>query len=148
MQIKKPQQWGDQFRQGVIKHVLPAVDSADRQVRVLIAIKEPLAESHKGAQVRYNDYVDVVLFGREFENVYELSNDALNENNQLWVVDNRNTLQLRDVSVVYKGRYHLWANVDAQAGDQILETRLQIASQGMSVRVAAQVNQAADEAGL
>jgi len=148
VQIKKPQQWGDQFRQGVIKHVLPAVDSADRQVRVLIAIKAPLSETHKGTQVRYNDYVDVVLFGREFENVYELSNDALNENNQLWVVDNRNTLQLRDVSVVYKGRYHLWANVDAQAGDQILETRLQIASQGMAVRVAAKVNQAADEAGL
>lgn len=148
VQIKKPQQWGDQARQGVIKHILPAVDSADRQVRVLIAIKEPLADAYKGTQVRYNDYVDVVLYGREFENVYELSNDALNENNQLWVVDNSNTLQLRHASVVYKGRYHLWANVDAQAGDQILETRLQIATPGMAVRIAAQANQAADEASL
>ena len=92
--------------------------------------------------------MNVTLYGRQFDNVYQLSNDALNADNQLWVVDNKNTLQLRDVSIVYKGRYHVWANVDAQLGDQILATRLQIASQDMAVRVAAQANAAADEASL
>ncbi len=146
--ISKPQQWGDQYREGIIKHILPAVDSADRQVRVLIAIKKPLGDAFKGTQVRYNDYVDVMLYGRALENVYQLSNDALNENNQLWVVDNKDQLQLRDVNIVYKGRYHLWANVDAQAGDQALQTRLQIAAPNMPVRIAVDANRAADEASL
>lgn len=148
VEIKKSQQWGEQSREGTIKHILPAVDASDRQVRVLIAIKEPLSDAHQGLKIRYNDYVNVTLYGRQFDNVYQLSNDALNADNQLWVVDNKNTLQLRDVSIVYKGRYHVWANVDAQLGDQILATRLQIASQDMAVRVAAQANAAADEASL
>lgn len=148
VEIKKSQQWGEQSREGIIKHILPAVDASDRQVRVLIAIKEPLSDAHQGLKIRYNDYVNVTLYGRQFDNVYQLSNDALNADNQLWVVDNKNTLQLRDVSIVYKGRYHVWANVDAQLGDQILATRLQIASQDMAVRVAAQANAAADEASL
>lgn len=148
VEIKKSQQWGEQSREGTIKHILPAVDASDRQVRVLIAIKEPLSDAHRGLKIRYNDYVNVTLYGRQFDNVYQLSNDALNADNQLWVVDNKNTLQLRDVSIVYKGRYHVWANVDAQLGDQILATRLQIASQDMAVRVAAQANAAADEASL
>lgn len=148
VEIKKSQQWGEQSREGTIKHILPAVDASDRQVRVLIAIKEPLSDAHRGLKIRYNDYVNVTLYGRQLDNVYQLSNDALNADNQLWVVDNKNTLQLRDVSIVYKGRYHVWANVDAQLGDQILATRLQIASQDMAVRVAAQANAAADEASL
>lgn len=148
VEIKKSQQWGEQSREGTIKYILPAVDASDRQVRVLIAIKEPLSDAHQGLKIRYNDYVNVTLYGRQFDNVYQLSNDALNADNQLWVVDNKNTLQLRDVSIVYKGRYHVWANVDAQLGDQILATRLQIASQDMAVRVAAQANAAADEASL
>ncbi|MGB3665364.1 MAG: efflux RND transporter periplasmic adaptor subunit [Bermanella sp.] len=148
VEIKKSQQWGEQSREGTIKHILPAVDASDRQVRVLIAIKEPLSDAHQGLKIRYNDYVNVTLYGRQLDNVYQLSNDALNADNQLWVVDNKNTLQLRDVSIVYKGRYHVWANVDAQLGDQILATRLQIASQDMAVRVAAQANAAADEASL
>lgn len=148
VEIKKPQQWGDQSRQGVIKHILPAVDSADRQIRVLIAIAEPLADAYQGTQVRYNDYVDVVLYGRKFTHVYQLTNDAINENNQMWVVDDNNTVQLRNVKVVHKGRYHVWANVDTQPGDQALKTRLQIATPGMAVRIAAQANRAADEASL
>jgi RND family efflux transporter MFP subunit len=148
VQIKMPQQWGDQSRQGVIKHVLPAVDSADRQVRVLIAIKEPLAEAYEGKQIRYNDYVDVVLFGREFSNVYELASDAINHNNQVWVVDDNNTLQLRRTDIVYKGRYHTWAYVDKESGDQFLQTRLQIAAPGMAVRIASKASKVADEASL
>ena len=148
VQLKMPQQWGDQFRQGVIKHILPAVDSADRQVRVLIAIKEPLADAYKDTQIRYNDYVDVVLFGREFAEVYELSSDAINEDGQIWVVDDNNTLQLRRADIVYKGRQHIWAHVDKAPGDQFLQTRLQIATPNMAVRTAPKASKAADEASL
>ena len=148
VQLKMPQQWGDQFRQGVIKHILPAVDAADRQVRVLIAIKEPLADAYKDTQIRYNDYVDVVLFGREFAEVYELSSDAINEDGQIWVVDDNNTLQLRRADIVYKGRQHIWAHVDKAPGDQFLQTRLQIATPNMAVRTAPKASKAADEASL
>jgi RND family efflux transporter MFP subunit len=141
-------QWAGESREGKIKHILPSVDATDRQMRVLITIENPLGDEFKHFVVRYNDYVDVTLFGRSLENVYELSNDALNDNNQLWVVDNKNQLQLRDVNIVYKGRYHLWANVDEQDGDQVLQTRLQIASPNMSVRIAAEASRAADEASL
>jgi len=141
-------QWSGKTRDAKIKHILPAVDASDRQVRVLISVDDPLHREDESLAVRFNDYVNVTLYGRLLENVYELSNDALNSENQLWVVDSKDRLQLRNVNIVYKGRYHLWANVDAQQGDQILETALQIASPNMPVRIAASANRAADEASL
>lgn len=146
--VIKKAQWGDQTRKARIKHILPSVDASDRQMRVLIAIENPLGDAFPQSAVRYNDYVDVTLIGRTLENVYELSNDALNNENKLWVVNSQDQLQLRDVTVVYKGRYHLWATVDAQQGDQALVTRLQIAAPNMPVRIVAAANRAADEASL
>ncbi|NVK37154.1 MAG: efflux RND transporter periplasmic adaptor subunit [Gammaproteobacteria bacterium] len=146
--ISKSDQWGEQTRQGKIKQVLPSVDESDRQVRVLIAIEAPLHESYKQTPVRYNDYVSVTLFGRALDNVYALSSDAINDANQLWVVDKNDQLQLRNIHVVYKGRRQVWANVDAQPGDQKLESSLQVAAVNMPVRVLPKANRAADEASL
>lgn len=146
--LSKPGQWGDNTRQGKIKQVLPAVDELDRQVRVLIAIDGPLHENNKLTPVRFNDYVSVTLFGRTLGNVYELPTDAINGDGQLWVVDKNDQLQLRKISVVYKGRRQIWANVDAQPGDQKLVSSLQIAAVNMPVRVLPQANRAADEASL
>ncbi|GAA6134196.1 efflux RND transporter periplasmic adaptor subunit [Oceaniserpentilla sp. 4NH20-0058] len=132
-------------RTAYVKNILPSVDAADRQVQVLIGIKQPL-DSHADFAVRFNDYLNVTIFSHVLSNVYEFNSNALNEDGTLWVVDANNHLQLRQTQLVYKGRQKVWANVEAQVGDQLLLSRLQVASVGMPVRIQKQVNLTADEA--
>lgn len=132
-------------REAYVKQILPSVDAADRQVRVLIGIKQPLDKQAQFA-VRFNDYLNVTLFSHVLTNVYEFNSGALNDDGTLWVVDANNHLQLRQTQLVYKGRQKVWANVEAQVGDQLLLSRLQVASVGMPVRVQKQFDLQADEA--
>ena len=120
-------------RTGYVKNILPAVDANDRQVRVLVAIKEPLKVAPFA--VRFNDYVNVTLSAKALENVYQLSIDALNDDQTIWVVDKESKLQLRQVEIIYKGRHHIWVKLDMKDGDAVLKSRLQIAAPGMPVRV-------------
>ncbi len=124
-------------REGTILSILPQVDETDRQVRVLISIEDPLALSSDATAIRYNDYVQVTLFGRLLENVVQLKTDDLNGQSELWVVDRDFTLQKRAVNVIYSGRMNTWAKVDKKLGDQLLSSPLALARIGMTVRVPA-----------
>ena len=122
-------------REGSILSILPQVDETDRQVRVLISIEDPLALNSDTGVIRYNDYVQVTLFGQLLEDVVQLKTDDLNGQNEIWVVDSDLTLQKRSVSVVYSGRIVTWAKVDKKLGDQLLSSPLALAKIGMPVRV-------------
>ena len=126
----------NEIRQGKILSILPQVDETDRQVRVLISIEDPLALNGPGSAIRYNDYVQVTLYGRAFDNVVQLKTDDLNGQQYIWVVDGQNQLQKRAVEVLYSGRVTTWARTKTQAGDQLLGSSLTLARIGMTVRVA------------
>ncbi len=126
----------NEVRQGKILSILPQVDETDRQVRVLISIEDPLALRGAASAIRYNDYVQVRLYGRTFDNVVQLKTDDLNGQPFIWVVDGQTQLQKRSVEVLYSGRVTTWARVTTHAGDQLLGSRLTLARIGMTVRVA------------
>lgn len=122
-------------REGKILSILPQVDETDRQVRVLISIEDPLALNSDVSAIRYNDYVQVTLFGQQLENVVQLKTDELNGQQDIWVVDKNLTLQKRVVNVIYSGRMMTWANVDKKIGDQLLSTPLALSKVGMPIRI-------------
>jgi RND family efflux transporter MFP subunit len=122
-------------REGKILSILPQVDETDRQVRVLISIEDPLALNSDVSAIRYNDYVQVTLFGQQLENVVQLKTDELNGQQDIWVVDKNLTLQKRVVNVIYSGRMMTWANVDKKIGDQLLSSPLALSKVGMPIRI-------------
>jgi len=124
-----------QTRTGKILSILPQVDGSDRQARVLISIEDPLALSSDKSPIRYNDYVQVTLYGQSFENLIQLSSDDLNGDLKVWVVDKDLKLQKRSVQVLFKGRVTTWARVAIQSGDELLDSRLAITRVGMDVRL-------------
>ncbi|MEY8205224.1 MAG: HlyD family efflux transporter periplasmic adaptor subunit [Bermanella sp.] len=128
-------QGSDETRTGKILSILPQVDGSDRQARVLISIEDPLALSSDTSPIRYNDYVQVTLYGQRFENLVQLSSDDLNGEQNVWVVDKELTLQRRPIEVLFKGRVTTWARVDMQAGDELLSSRLAVPRVGMEVRL-------------
>ncbi len=113
-----------------ILHVLPQVDTVDRQAKLLISIKDPLALT---PGILMGDYVDVRLFGREILNAYEISSQYLIDENSVWVVNDKK-LYKRQLNVTYQGREHVWVNSGFQAGDQLLVSKLGTITEGTPVR--------------
>jgi RND family efflux transporter MFP subunit len=123
-------------RQGKILTILPQVDAKDRQARVLVSLDNPLAlDQQDSVAIRYNDYVQVSLFGKAFDDAAKIETDTLNGSNKVWVVDESMQLQHRDVSVLYSGRKFSWVNIASKAGDKILISSMDAPSVGQTVRL-------------
>lgn len=127
-----------QTRAAQVLTILPQVDAADRQARILISIEDPLLlnETTNGTvAIRYNDYVQVTLFGEKFDGASLIKADSLNKSGNIWVVDSSMQLQNRQVEVLYSGREYSWVNIAGKAGDQILVSQLDNPKIGMALRL-------------
>lgn len=124
-----------QYRIARILNVLPQVDSADRQVRIMLAADDPM-NPQTGPVVLVNDYVQVRLFGREIQEAYVVPRRLVSSTGEVWVV-NSGKLALRPVEVIYAGREDVWINTGFEEGDQLLLSQVDSAVPGMAVRVAA-----------
>lgn len=129
--------WHDKSRVAEVLNVLPAVDSSDRQARVVLSLKDPL-NAVNGPKVLVNDYLNVTLFGRVVASSYVVPREYLNDENRVWVVAD-NTLEIRDVEVEYLGRDQVWISTGFKSGDQLLASKVDAAVPGMRVRVAGYV---------
>ncbi len=123
------------YRQARLLHILPQVDSADRQVRIVLAVDDPM-NAQAGPIILVNDYVQVRLSGREIKDTYVVPRRYLNSDNTVWVV-NDSALALRSVKPVYAGRDNVWIESGFEEGDMLLESQIDTAVDGMKVRVAA-----------
>jgi RND family efflux transporter MFP subunit len=119
-----------------ILHVLPQVDVADRQAKLLVAIEKPL-----GLQPRIliGDYLDVRLFANTLPNSYKISSQYLVDDDSVWVV-NQQKLYKRTLDVIFHGREFVWVNSGFEAGDALLTSKLGTITEGTPVRFRAEVN--------
>ena len=113
-----------------ILHVLPQVDMADRQAKLLIAIKNPLALQ---PNILLGDYVDVQLFGHVISNAYEIPSQYLIDEDSVWVVNDKK-LYKRKLNIAYQGREKVWVDSGFHAGDQLLISKLGTITEGTPVR--------------
>jgi RND family efflux transporter MFP subunit len=112
-----------------ILHVLPEVDIADRQAKLLIAIANPLALK---PSILIGDYVDVQLFANTLPNSYKISSQYL-IGDSAWVV-NEQKLYKRTLNILFKGREFVWVDSGFEEGDALLTSKLGTITEGTPVR--------------
>lgn len=122
-----------QTRTARVMSILPQVESSDRQVRVMLAVDEPL-NPDKGPVLLANDYVQVRLAGHQIHDAWVIPRRVLTADGRVWVVNN-GELALRDVEVTYQGRDQAWIGAGFSPGDQLLLSQVDSAVNGMKVRV-------------
>lgn len=132
---------GVQTRTARLMSILPQVESSDRQVRVMLAVDQPL-NPDKGPVLLANDYVQVRLAGHEIRDAWVVPRRVLTTEGAIWVVHN-GELALRQVSVRYAGRDQVWISAGFQPGDRLLLSQVDTAVDGMKVRVAGSEAEAA-----
>lgn len=135
VEISQPRLWGQGVkRQAKIISILPELDDKDRQVKVLLAIDQPLLEKSGVPQVFINDFLSVKLKGKPIKNAWTIKHSWLQADNTIWVVDKQKTLQKRPVEVLFKGRDVIYVRTKVKSGDRALAEKPGIASVGLAVR--------------
>ncbi len=119
-----------------ILHVLPQVDLADRQAKLLIAIDKPLSLS---PSILIGDYLDVRLFAHALADSYKVPSQYLSNENSVWVV-NDEKLYKRNVEVQFEGREFVWISSGFETGDTLLTSKLGTITEGTAVRLNKRVN--------
>ena len=156
--------WSGKHRSARLVNRLGLVDDSDQQVRLLLAIDDPLALQDSlsdAAAVYLNDFVELTLVGQmqRAESLLLVPMNQLQQRDDIWVVaspasetaqratgiadknttaadDGVRVMQRRHLDVIYRGRQWAWVAGGFEAGDQLLVHRLDSMTEGMLVRVA------------
>jgi len=149
VEVEKPGIWKGETRQGRILNILPSVDPTDRQVKVVVAVADPLGlVQATDYPILLNDFVEVTVWGKALSNIHVIESEYLDDKQQVWVVDDALTLQKRQAQVVYRGRKQVWTHLQAEPGDRLLTTRVAVATPGLKVRLQSRPEQAEQSAAL
>lgn len=95
-------------REGSVIRVLDTLKSKSHMGRVLIEVKNPLVPSEKNPNPLFlESFVDVVIDGREINNVYRISRSSLRAGDMIWFED-RMKLGIKQVDVVYRDKRYVY----------------------------------------
>lgn len=114
-----------------------SVDEFNRQLYVIAKIMDPFSEdpAQPGRPpLTLGTFVDVEIEGREFEDVFVVQRRAFLNGSQLWIVDQHDRLQRRQVEILYKGRDVIYVSKGLNPGDNVVLSHLKTAVDGLPVR--------------
>ncbi len=129
----------DQMRQGKVTRILPDLSQAGRMARLLIAVTDPLgrkAKKKKAQPLLIGEYVRVEIDGERLENVFVIPRTALKNDNQIWLADEQNRLQIRTVQTVWRQKDSVFVRDGLKDGDRLIVSELATPVNGMSLQIA------------
>ena len=101
---------------------------------LIVRVKDPLGIRSKNPshQMMLNDYVSVEITGRGIPSVVELSRDVLRDNQTVWV-NNRGTLEIRKVDIVWKQGDRVFISKGLTPDEEVIVSNLSTVVEGMRV---------------
>ena len=140
--LSNPIAWGSgQTRTGRVIRVLPEVDADGRMARVLVSVKDPLArlpENRGKPQLWVNDFLNATIQGAAASDVIALSRQWLREGDTVWIMNTDNTLEIRQVQPLYRGRDVVLIKSGLSSQDRIITTDISAPVEGLLLRLDAQ----------
>ncbi|MEN8264012.1 MAG: efflux RND transporter periplasmic adaptor subunit [Nitrospirota bacterium] len=127
-------------RQGHVLRLMGDLDPEGRMARVLVVIDDPLnlQEGTGKGRLLLGSYVKVKIDAGYFDNVYSIPRQAMREGDVIWVQDNKDKLQIRNIDVVWRRQDEVLAHAGLQEGDRLILSRMQSPLPGMLVKSIAQ----------
>lgn len=127
-----------QVWQGWLERLEGQVDPKSRMVHVVVRVDDPFAPGDR-PPLFPGSFVDVTLKGRDLEGVLAIPRHALREGNTLWVVQ-EDHLSIRQVEVARRDRDQVLIKSGVEAGELVVTSALDVATEGMIVRVSGEVH--------
>jgi RND family efflux transporter MFP subunit len=120
-------------RTGFVVQQLGDLEQNGRMARVLIAVSEPLDESD--VPLLLGSYVRCEIEGEVLSDVAVLPRSVVRDGSQVWVANEQNQLEVRDLDVVWQTQNEVYVSNGIVAGDRVVMTQLPAAIPGMELRV-------------
>ena len=140
--------WGENtFRTGHIIRLLTDLESEGRMARLLVTIEDPLnlTTSPPGLpQVLLGSYLRAELQGRRIDQAAKLDRQWVHDNHTVWLLKEDNTLDIRRVSIAFRGPDHVLVTEGLTTGDRIITTEIPAPTLGMTLRLREPSPQAQD----
>jgi len=131
--------WGaGVWRSGRVIRLAGDLEEEGRMARLIVSVPDPLCllEENQGAPTLLIDsYVRVEIEGLELGDVVAVRRGLLRDGDRIWILDADNRLEIRPVTVAYRGRERVFVSVGLAAGDRIVTTDLSAPVPGMPLRI-------------
>jgi RND family efflux transporter MFP subunit len=130
---------------GWLIRTLGEVDPLGRMSRVVVSVDDPYhlrkKPQHYLPELEIGMFVDVNIHGRQLDNIISLPRSAIRDHETVWVVDKDNTLQIKEVTIIYREQKTVLISTGLADGDQVVLTNIDGAAQGMRLRPVHRENQ-------
>jgi len=128
-----------EFREGRVFRLLPDLEPNGRLARLLVSVRDPLALQPQDAGkpiLILGDYVRGEIDGVGLPTAVALNRDLFRDGNRVWVMNEENQLEIRPVTVAFRGPDTLLVTEGLEPGDRVITTDLPAAVEGMALRTA------------
>lgn len=127
---------GTVFRDGSVVRLRADLESEGRLARVLVSVPDPLATGRNGlAPLLLGAVVPVTIEGVVVEGI-PIDRRHVREGDRVWVMRADDTLEIRTVTLGFRGRSEVFVTSGLEAGERLVTTDLATPVEGMALRVA------------
>ena len=131
--------------EGRVTRMEAQLDAASRMAHVVVEVQQPFAVSEGRPPLMPNTFVDVQIFGRSLDDVVPLPRHALREGGVVWLFED-GMLRVREVAVARADRERVYLSAGLETGEQVIVSSLDVITDGMVVRNAADQKNKIEEA--
>lgn len=133
--------WGtDRFRAGHVCRLTGDLEQQGRMARLLVSVEDPLALAEANRDqpaLLLGSYVRVEIEGTEIESAAAVNRSLVHDGLNIWVMGRDDRLEIRPVTIAFRGRDHVLVTGGIQAGDRLVTTDLSAPVAGMPLRLRA-----------
>jgi RND family efflux transporter MFP subunit len=130
--------WGAHgWREGRVIRLLAGLETQGRMARLLVAVEDPLAlHSQKGKPpMLLGSYVRAEIEGVDLTGGIPLRRELLRDGDQVWVMKGDQTLEIRPIDILFRGREQVYVGSGLAPGEKIVVTDIAAPVAGMALRL-------------
>jgi RND family efflux transporter MFP subunit len=140
LQLTQPGIWPEgSFREGTVERLTAGLSEAGRMAELIVTVDDPLARKPKNQgkpRLLIGSFLRAIGEGRAVEGAVALDRAYLHEHDTVWVMTPENQLEMRPVTVAWRGAEQVLISSGLTAGDRVVITPLAVVAPGMELRLA------------
>lgn len=112
------------------------LEEAGRMARILLEVKDPLnlQGTHNQLPLLLGSYVRVEIEGKALNEVYPIPISGMREGDTIWIKNDENRLEIRQVEVMARRPDTIWVRGDLQDGEAVIVSRLGTVFPGLKLQ--------------
>ena len=123
----KTQSW-----EGKLERVDGVIDPITRMINLIAVFKNDFIETDK-PNLPIGLFVEAKIDGITLKNIFEIPINSISEDNEVYIVDKDNQLELRELTILKKYSEFVIIKDGLKAGERIVTSKLSTASNGIKV---------------